>query len=282
MVIRKILETTLTAGSTSVTFTDSDIPLSLIRVYASDPDVLPTERRLSGSTITVSFEARSTNMGVALEIVKAGLNVIDALDSDDTAAALSAKQGKVLKSLIDSFSVPALDDLTDVEVEDLQSDDILIYDSVEGKWINTSLPSVPESINDLTDVDIDSPTDGQVLTFNDGVWENTTPSGGGSDEYTTTETQIGTYLGAPLYRKVITGLNISLNQNAWTTLTGITIANGKDLVNCVCYGTYTEQYIINCSKVHLNTADGSIEVRNIESSTTLTAIMLEYTKSTSE
>lgn len=106
MVVRKILETTLTAGQTSVHFTDSDIPLSLIRVYTSDPDLLPIERTLSGNTVTVYFEAQSSNVGVALEIVKAGLDIIDDLTSTDATAALSAKQGKVLKDAIDAINIP--------------------------------------------------------------------------------------------------------------------------------------------------------------------------------
>lgn len=279
MLVTKLLEGTLPAGQTSIQFTDAAIPNSFIRVGGSNPDIYPTEQTVSGTTLTLKYEAQPSAFYIIVELVKASMLIVDELTSDAADEALSAKQGKVLKGLIDAFSIPTVEQLTDVEVEDLQSDDILIYDAVEGKWVNASLPSVPESIEDLTDVDINSPIDGQVLTFNDGVWENQTPSGGGSDDYTTTETQIGTYLGAPLYRKVITGLNISLNQNAWTTLTGVTITNGKDLVNAVCYGTYTEQYIINCTKVHLDSTTGNVEVRNIESSTTLTAIMLEYTKS---
>lgn len=112
MVVRKILETTLTAGQTSVHFTDSDIPLSLIRVYASDPDLLPIERTLSGNTVTVYYEAQSSNVGVALEIVKAGLDIIDDLTSSDATAALSAKQGKVLKDAIDDIVIPTVNDGT--------------------------------------------------------------------------------------------------------------------------------------------------------------------------
>lgn len=278
MLVTKLLEGTLPAGQTSIQFTDTAIPNSFIRVGGSNPDIYPTEQTVSGNTLTLTYEAQSSAFYIIVELVKASMLITDELTSDAADEALSAKQGKVLKGLIDAFSVPTVEQLTDVEVEDLQSDDILIYDAVEEKWVNASLPSVPESINDLTDVDITSPLNGQILSYDNGSWININSSGA-SDDYTTTETQIGTYLGAPLYRKVITGLNISLNQNAWTTLTGVTIANGKDLVNAVCYGTYTEQYIINCTKVHLDSTTGNVEVRNIESSTTLTAIMFEYTKS---
>ena len=277
MVITKILETTLSVGATSVVFTDSNIPNSLLLLNSTDPDLMPVSRSISGNSLTINYEPQSSAKGIALYIVKEGFEVINNLTSDSQTDALSAAQGKALKNLIDSFSIPSVEELTDVEVEDLQSDDILIYDALENKWINSSLPSVPENINDLTDVNISSPVDGQILTYDDGEWKNANAPDT-LVNYVATETVIGTYLGETLYRQIITGLNVSLNTNAWTTLPDVVITNGKDLVNCVCYGTYTEQYIINCTKVHLNSADGAIEVRNIESSTTLTAIMLEYTK----
>lgn len=146
MIITKILETTLSAGSTEVTFTDNDIPNSLIRVFSNDPDLMPVDRSISGNTVTITYEPQSTSKGIALEITKAGLNVVDNLTSDDTDNALSAKQGKVLKGLID---------------------DIVI-------------PTVPESITDLDDVVFTSPTNGQVLKYQNGIIVNANESGGGS------------------------------------------------------------------------------------------------------
>lgn len=109
-----------------------------------------------------------------------------------------------------------------------------------------------------------------------GTW---TPNGNYAHHYSESEQIIGTWIdGSTIYRKIITGLSITLSQNAWTTLPNIIIENGKDLIDAKCYGTYTEQYLINCSKVHLNKADGTIEIRCVDSDTTLTAICLEYTK----
>lgn len=117
MVIRKILETTLPAGSTSVSFTDADIPNSLIRTYTTDAELYPQEIVLSGTTLTIKYEAQSYTLGVALELVKAGLDIIDDLTSDDAASALSAKQGKALKDALDlkadESQIP--DSLSDLE-----------------------------------------------------------------------------------------------------------------------------------------------------------------------
>ena len=102
-----------------------------------------------------------------------------------------------------------------------------------------------------------------------------------AEYYSTEEHKIGVWTnGKPIYQISITGLSLALTANAWTTLTGVTIPNGEDLVGVECYGEYTEQYVINCTKVHLNKADGNIEVRCTESSTTLTGITLQYTKTT--
>ena len=103
----------------------------------------------------------------------------------------------------------------------------------------------------------------------------------GGEYYSTDERCVGTWTnGKPLYQKTYTGLSISLGTNSWTTLTGVTITNGEDLVKAECYGEYTEQYLLNCTKVHLDSGTGTVEVRNTEASTTLTAITLTYTKST--
>lgn len=174
MLVRKILETTLAAGSTSVSFTDSDIPNSLIRVYSTDPDLMPVEQSLTGTTLTITYESQSSAKGIAVEMVKQGLEIVDNVTSTDTDKALSAKQGKVLKDAIDGIVIP----------------------------------TVPENITDLDDVAVSSIQNGQVLAWNSTSekFENVNQSGGsGNNTYSTTETVVGTYNDKPLYRKIISG-----------------------------------------------------------------------------
>jgi len=52
-------------------------------------------------------------------------------------------------------------------------------DSGEDDFIKNK-PSIPNNIDDLTDVTITNPTDGQVLKYNNGVWENGTGGGTGT------------------------------------------------------------------------------------------------------
>lgn len=168
--------------------------------------------------------------------------------------------------------------LSDVSLTNLQNGQVPVYNSTSQKWENGS-GGGGGNTNMWTGTQAQYTA--QASSIADGTLVNITDDEThvqAYDVYSTTEQVIGTFLGETLYRKVITGLNISLGQNVWTTLTGVTITNGKDLIDAKCYGEYSEQYVLNCTKVHLNSVDGSVEVRNIESDTTLTALMLEYTK----
>lgn len=144
--VSKILEQTLAAGSTSVTFTDSDIPNSLIRVYSSDSNIIPESRILSGNTLTVTYAPQSNNIDVALEIVKQGLDIVDNVLSTDTDKALSAKQGYLLNAAIgdvndrlDALVIPEnITDLDDVNVTSIQHGQVLAWDEDISKFVNVN------------------------------------------------------------------------------------------------------------------------------------------------
>lgn len=247
MVVRKILETTLTAGSTTVTFTDSDIPNSLIRTYCTDSDLYPVSLSLSSTTLTITYEAQSTNKGIALEIVKEGLEVIDNLTSTDTNNALSAKQGKVLKDTIDSMSAPALTELSDVNFVSLADGDMIVYDSVSEKFVNQSQPSIPSSITDLDDVNITSIQNGQILIYNSLTekFENGDESATGGVSYSTSEQDTGLKWvdNRTIYQKTFDlGSDVSISYNGWTTLNDAIIPDLEMIITCFgtnSGGTYT-------------------------------------------
>lgn len=142
MVVRKILEATLAAGATTVTFTDTEIPNSLLRVYCSRSALFPLSQNLSGNSVTVTYKAQDANIGVALEIVKSGLDIVDDLLTDDSTKALSANQGYVLKGLIDGIVIPTvpenITDLDDVSVTSIQNGQVLAWNSVTEKFENVN------------------------------------------------------------------------------------------------------------------------------------------------
>lgn len=242
MVVRKILETTLTAGSTTVTFTDADIPNSLIRTYCTDSDLYPISLSLTGTVLTITYEAQSSNVGVALEIVKEGLQVIDNLTSSDTNNALSANQGKVLKDTIDGLTAPALTELSDIDFVSLADGDIIVYDSVSEKFVNQSMPSIPSSITDLDDVSVTSIQNGQILKYNSLTekFENGNESAAGGVSYSTSEQDTGLKWvdNRTIYQKTFDlGSDVSISYNGWTTLNDAIIPNLEMIITS--YGTNT-------------------------------------------
>lgn len=136
--VTKILETTLAAGATSVTFNDADIPNSLIRVYATNSNIYPQNISLTGNVLTVTYEEQTSSMGVALELVKQGLDINDTLTSTAADEALSAAKGKVLKDMIDALPAPPdeITDLSDVVVTDIEDGQVLAWDEVSEKFVN--------------------------------------------------------------------------------------------------------------------------------------------------
>ena len=64
-----VLTNTLAAGATTINFTNSAIGNnSLIRIYTNVDGVNPLTKTQSGTTVTLTFEAQSVAVGVAIEI----------------------------------------------------------------------------------------------------------------------------------------------------------------------------------------------------------------------
>lgn len=76
-----------------------------------------------------------------------------------------------------SFNNISVSDLSDIDLELLSDGDVLQYNSTTSEWISGSL-SIPNGIDELDDVLLTNPTTDQILTFNGTQWVNSTPSGG--------------------------------------------------------------------------------------------------------
>ena len=74
----------------------------------------------------------------------------------------------------------ALSDLTDVTVTSPSDGQVLTYDNTSGKWVNDT-PTASSSISTLTDVNLTSLSDGQILKYDatNQEWVNADESGGG-------------------------------------------------------------------------------------------------------
>ena len=67
----------------------------------------------------------------------------------------------------------ALDDLTDVDLTTPADGEVLTYDSASGKWVNAEIETAT-SLEELTDTDITTPDDGDILVYDetDEAWKN--------------------------------------------------------------------------------------------------------------
>ena len=280
MVITKILEGVLSAGQTSISFTDSDISNSLIRTYSSDDDLYPVSRTIAGNTLTITYEAQNTNKAIAVEIVKEGLDIVDNVTSTDTNKALSANQGKVLKDSI----ITSLSGLNDVNISSPAGDDILTYDAIEDEWTNTAMPSIPVNIDDLEDVTVTSPSNGQVLTYNDGEWVNAGSSAGGTI-YSTSERAVGTWIdNSTLYQITADVGAVSAGSSKTVTYSDLGISNIDKVVyfDVMINGTHNSNFNrpdnVN-TEFYTQLVSTGIFVRTYNTAITSAYATIRYTKS---
>lgn len=74
--------------------------------------------------------------------------------------------------------------LTDTDITTPSNGQVLTYDSTAEKWENSPIPA--QSITGLSDTTISTPTDGQVLTYDGTAEKWVNASGGSGDGYTIT------------------------------------------------------------------------------------------------
>ena len=88
-----------------------------------------------------------------------------------------------------------LNDLSDVTIVSPDVREALVYDTLINEWTNqqlmsvaftgdyndlTNLPTIPTALDDLSDVNVTTPSNGQILTYNGTDWVNSTPAVGGT------------------------------------------------------------------------------------------------------
>lgn len=198
--IIEITEHTLPPGINDIVMTSTGgFENALVATYTVPYGIYPSNMYIDNDALHITYESHTDTIYLAVLLIRNDLQVINHLESNLEGAALSAKQGKELKALIDAIGSPALSDLTDVDLDSLTADDILIYDGLNRKWINTPLPTY--DIADLDDVTITSPSNGQALLYDNGEWINGSVAGGVN--YSETEQDTGrTWInGSKIYQR---------------------------------------------------------------------------------
>lgn len=264
MTLAKKLTGTLTAGSTSIVFTDELINNdSIIEVYTQSDNIYPVDISQSGTSVNILFDRQSVNVGVAIMVI----NLTQLDDPEDI----------------------SITDLSDVTVSSLTSGQILSWNGT--KWVNVDMPeepTVPEELSDLDDVSITTPTEGQMLTYDGATWVNDDAPSGGEVIYSTTEQLIGKWIdGKPLYQ--ITYEYTSSGISSTTAI--ITLSSEKvvrDIKGVLCNTdgrVYLLPYSSGSSTTSIRvTVDNKIEIvinsDSWGSSYTPWYITIQYTKTT--
>lgn len=89
-------------------------------------------------------------------------------------------------------SIAELNDIGDVNISNPQDGQSLVYDATNEEWVNSQGTSQIDELNDIGDVDITTPTNGQALVYNSTTenWENGTVSTVEIDDTTTSQTKV--------------------------------------------------------------------------------------------
>lgn len=100
--------------------------------------------------------------------------VEDAVDHHEYLVAYNGELSELFRIDLNDLSVvTSLDDLDDVVITSPNDGDILIYDGDDDEWKNAPMPAIPDALDDLADVTITSPSAGDILYYNGSNWDNT-------------------------------------------------------------------------------------------------------------
>ena len=148
----------------------------------------------------------------------------------------------------------ALDDLTDVDLTTPSNGQVLKYDSANSKWINANESGGgASSLNDLNDVTITSATQGQVLKKGASDWENASLS---KSDVGLGNVDNTSDLNKPISTATQTALNAK--ENASTVLTSTLSARNTSLTFSNAAITTTSMYDVYADKYGLTPTNISI------------------------
>ena len=113
--------------------------------------------------------------------------------------------------------------------------------TIDGVSTKIYAPTPIDTLSGLSDTNISTPTNGQVLKYNGSQWTNANESGGSSHTYSTSEQVIGTWIdGKPLYEKTVqhTETKTIAYKSNYTCLAGLTNVD----VCMMCQGSYNPDW----------------------------------------
>lgn len=96
----------------------------------------------------------------------------DAVDHNEYLVAYNGELSELFRiNLNDLSAVTELDDLSDVSITTPADGEVLTYDANANEWVNGTVPTPSEALDDLTDVTLTTPSNGDVLTYDSTAQE---------------------------------------------------------------------------------------------------------------
>jgi hypothetical protein len=147
---------------------------SLQDVMSNGVYPLLVERGLMQVDTILDMQAIPGTETLSVVINNVGLFVYEASGVPDYVDTFPAAGGGIWSRLKVPAIQPALDDLTDVDITNPTNGQVLTYDAANQLWINGAAPTGVTDLSQLSDVTINTPADGNFLVY-DGTgstWEN--------------------------------------------------------------------------------------------------------------
>lgn len=124
--------------------------------------------------------------------------------------------------------------LTDVDLTTPTDGQVLTYDSNNSKWINANSSGGGDSVS-WSQLQV-SGTKIAEIDINGVTTDVYSPSGGGGGNhiYSTSEQVVGEWTdGKPIYEKTWNFTERTVNTNTWVSLTGVSVANVDTPILCI-------------------------------------------------
>lgn len=144
-----------------------------------------------------------------------------------------------IEDYLENTVIPSrLNDMDNVNISEPTNGQVLKYDSATLKWVNGTDSGGVSQLSELTDVALTTPTDGQVLKYDNATskWINANESGGGSGKLAET---VNNALGAKNVLPVTVDIIKSLNTSGTWSGNIYTISNVTFTLNTDSKGNVT-------------------------------------------
>lgn len=170
--------------------------------------------------------------------------------------------------------------LTDVDISSPTNGQILKYNGATDKWENgTGGGGGASALTDLSDVNVSAPSNGQSLIYDSATGKWV--NGNAPHNYSTNERMVGTWVdGSAIYERVFTGLSVQTDGANWASFNSIDASDWDNILSCSIYRTLTsgKLSILPLAEVSIINGNPNITIVSSTFNSTITDAIFRYTK----